>query len=166
MKKDKIIYWTATTIIALFEGVMPALTSQTELAKEGIKQLGYPEYFGNVLKCHYGCKITWCKDCLITPYHEYKSCIEVEYENKKSENGKFIWDMNNKGLLKFCPDCKAPSIKNNGCNKMICSNCNVIWCWLCLTTQIDYDHYNTILSGLCKGKLWEGVDSNGNDIHN
>jgi hypothetical protein len=47
MKKDKIIYWTATTIIALFEGVMPALTSQTELAKEGIKHLGYPEYFGN-----------------------------------------------------------------------------------------------------------------------
>jgi hypothetical protein len=49
MKKDKIIFWTATTIIALLEGVMPALTSQTELAKEGIRHLGYPEYFGNVL---------------------------------------------------------------------------------------------------------------------
>lgn len=49
MKKDKIIFWTATTIIALFEGVMPALTSQTELAKEGIRHLGYPEYFGNAL---------------------------------------------------------------------------------------------------------------------
>ena len=49
MKKDKIIFWTATTLIALFEGVMPALTSQTELAKEGIRHLGYPEYFGNVL---------------------------------------------------------------------------------------------------------------------
>ena len=49
MKKDKIIFWTATTIIALLEGVMPALTSQTELAKEGIRHLSYPEYFGNVL---------------------------------------------------------------------------------------------------------------------
>lgn len=49
MKKDKIIFWIATTIIALFEGVMPALTSQTELAKEGIRHLGYPEYFGNAL---------------------------------------------------------------------------------------------------------------------
>jgi putative copper export protein len=28
---------------------MPALTSQTELAKEGIRHLGYPEYFGNAL---------------------------------------------------------------------------------------------------------------------
>lgn len=49
MKRDKIIFWTATSIIALFEGLMPALTSQTELAKEGIRHLGYPEYFGNAL---------------------------------------------------------------------------------------------------------------------
>ena len=49
MKKDKIIFWIATGFIALFEGVMPALTSQTELAKEGIRHLGYPEYFGNAL---------------------------------------------------------------------------------------------------------------------
>ena len=28
---------------------MPALTSQTELAKEGIRHLGYPAYFGNAL---------------------------------------------------------------------------------------------------------------------
>lgn len=49
MKKNKIVFWTATTIIALFEGLMPALTSQTELAKEGIRHLGYPEYFGTAL---------------------------------------------------------------------------------------------------------------------
>lgn len=49
MKKDKIIYWVATTLIFLFEGVMPALTSQTELAKEGIRHLGYPDYFGTAL---------------------------------------------------------------------------------------------------------------------
>jgi hypothetical protein len=49
MKKDQIFFWTATIIIALFEGVMPALTSQTELAKEGIRHLGYPPYFGNAL---------------------------------------------------------------------------------------------------------------------
>jgi len=49
MKKEKIFYWTSTTIIALFEGVMPALTSQSEMAKEGIRHLGYPPYFGNAL---------------------------------------------------------------------------------------------------------------------
>lgn len=49
MKKEKAIYWTATIFIFLLEGVMPALTSQTELAKEGIRHLGYPVYFGNAL---------------------------------------------------------------------------------------------------------------------
>jgi hypothetical protein len=49
MKKDKIIFWTTTIIIFLFEGVMPAFTSQTEMAKEGIRHLGYPEYFGTML---------------------------------------------------------------------------------------------------------------------
>ncbi len=45
MKKDKIIYWVATSIVFLFDSVMPALTSHTELAIEGIRHLGYPDYF-------------------------------------------------------------------------------------------------------------------------
>ena len=49
MKTNKIIFWVATTLIFLFEGVMPALTSQTDMAKEGIRHLGYPEYFGVML---------------------------------------------------------------------------------------------------------------------
>jgi hypothetical protein len=49
MKKNNIIFWTATILIFLFEGLMPALTSQTEMAKEGIRHLGYPEYFGVIL---------------------------------------------------------------------------------------------------------------------
>ncbi len=47
MKTAKIIFWVTTSIIFLFEGVMPAFTFQTEMAKEGIRHLGYPEYFGN-----------------------------------------------------------------------------------------------------------------------
>lgn len=49
MKKTNIIYWATTTLIFLFEGVLPALTSQTEMAKEGISHLGYPAYFGVML---------------------------------------------------------------------------------------------------------------------
>lgn len=45
MKKIKIIYWTTTVIIFLFDGVAPALTSHTQLAVEGIRHLGYPDYF-------------------------------------------------------------------------------------------------------------------------
>ena len=45
IKTTKVIYWTTTGIIFLFEGVLPALTSHTELAVEGIRHLGYPDYF-------------------------------------------------------------------------------------------------------------------------
>jgi hypothetical protein len=49
MKVNKIIFWTTTIIIFLFEGVMSAFTSQTELAKEGLRHLGYPDYFGIIM---------------------------------------------------------------------------------------------------------------------
>lgn len=49
MKTNKILFWVFTTLIFLFEGVMPALTSQSELALEGIRHLGYPDYFGVLL---------------------------------------------------------------------------------------------------------------------
>jgi hypothetical protein len=44
-KRTNVIYWSATTILFLFEGVVPALTSHTDLAVEGIRHLGYPDYF-------------------------------------------------------------------------------------------------------------------------
>lgn len=49
MKKHKIIFWVSTGLLFIMEGIIPALTSQSELAKEGIKHLHYPEYFGNAL---------------------------------------------------------------------------------------------------------------------
>jgi hypothetical protein len=44
MKKNKVIFWISTTLIFLFEGLIPALTSRTEMAKEGVRHLGYPDY--------------------------------------------------------------------------------------------------------------------------
>ncbi len=49
MKKQKIIFWVTTGLIFIMEGLIPAFTSQTEMAKEGLRHLGYPEYFGNAL---------------------------------------------------------------------------------------------------------------------
>ena len=40
MKAAKITFWVTTTLIFLFEGVVPALTSQTQMAKDGISHLG------------------------------------------------------------------------------------------------------------------------------
>jgi len=45
MKSTKIIFWTSTILIVLFEGLLPALTFNTEIARQGISHLGYPDYF-------------------------------------------------------------------------------------------------------------------------
>ncbi len=45
MKKTAIIYWIATSFIFIMDGVIPAFTSNTDLAKQGISHLGYPDYF-------------------------------------------------------------------------------------------------------------------------
>jgi len=53
MNKTRLTFWIATGIIFLFEGVMPALTGHTEMAKAGVAHLGYPDYFRvflNILK--------------------------------------------------------------------------------------------------------------------
>ena len=49
MKKHKIIFWVTTSLIFIFEGVMPALTSQSEMSIQGIVGLGYPLYFVTLL---------------------------------------------------------------------------------------------------------------------
>lgn len=49
MKSTKIIYWISTTMIFLFEGVMPAFFSHSPDAIKGFEHLGYPLYFINVL---------------------------------------------------------------------------------------------------------------------
>jgi DoxX-like family len=45
MKKHKIIFWITTTILFLFEGVLPAFTGGSEMSIQGITHLGYPIYF-------------------------------------------------------------------------------------------------------------------------
>jgi hypothetical protein len=49
VKANNIIFWVTTTLIFLFEGVMPLFFFQSEAAKEGIRHLGYPDYFSTLL---------------------------------------------------------------------------------------------------------------------
>lgn len=51
MKKNKIIFWVATVIIVLWEGIMPLGTMlfAPEYVTVGTKALGYPDYFAYAL---------------------------------------------------------------------------------------------------------------------
>lgn len=51
MKKNKIIFWIATAIIILWEGIMPLSTIlfMPEYVTVGTRPLGYPDYFAYTL---------------------------------------------------------------------------------------------------------------------
>jgi len=51
MKKNKIIFWVATIIILLWEGLMPLGTMlfAPDYVNAGTKPLGYPDYFAYAL---------------------------------------------------------------------------------------------------------------------
>ena len=51
MKKNKTIFWAATTVIILWEGLMPlsALLFSQEQVTIGTRPLGYPDYFAYAL---------------------------------------------------------------------------------------------------------------------
>jgi DoxX-like protein len=51
MKKNRIIFWLATGIIILWEGVMPlgTLLFSPEYVTVGTRPLGYPDYFAYAL---------------------------------------------------------------------------------------------------------------------
>jgi len=40
-----VIYWIFTSLIVLLDSVIPAFTFNTDLAKQGISHLGFPDYF-------------------------------------------------------------------------------------------------------------------------
>ena len=51
MKKNRIIFWVATGIIILWEGLMPlgTLLFAPQYVNAGTKPLGYPDYFAHAL---------------------------------------------------------------------------------------------------------------------
>lgn len=51
MKKNKIIFWTATIILLVWEGIMPLSTIlfAPQYVTVGTKALGYPDYFAYAL---------------------------------------------------------------------------------------------------------------------
>jgi hypothetical protein len=112
------------------------------------------------------CDYHWCKNCNISPYHVGKTCMEVQLANNTTDEAKYINTKINNGEIKLCPICSVPVEKvkkqdgtSVGCNKIICTVCGGKWCWLCLTKNIDYDHFNINSNSRCGNKLWDGVET-------
>ena len=95
------------------------------------------------LRC-LNCKHSSCRNCQ-RPWddkHIGKNCEELDDAETDGETKlrRLFEERMTAELVRPCPKCKTPLMKNEGCNKMTCS-CKATLCYVCRTPFIGYDHF-------------------------
>lgn len=85
------------------------------------------------------CGVVSCRSCR-KETHVPKSCAEAALENGHSARHE-IEEAMSAALIRKCNKCSAPFIKQDGCNKMTCTKCRNIQCYVC-SKSCDYAHFN------------------------
>ncbi|KAF8527443.1 hypothetical protein BU17DRAFT_34385, partial [Hysterangium stoloniferum] len=81
-----------------------------------------------------------------------RMCNQVAHPNApcknllggRDEGDHTIEEAMTKALVRSCPKCKVPFVKEYGCNRMICSYCGTSSCYICrvqLPAVDPYDHF-------------------------
>ncbi|KAI1143111.1 hypothetical protein F5Y05DRAFT_367519 [Hypoxylon sp. FL0543] len=55
-------------------------------------------------------------------------------------------------LIRTCNQCKNPFLKVDGCNKVRCTRCGTMHCYVCRKTITDYKHFNDTSRGGKNGR--------------
>ena len=76
------------------------------------------------------CLAEICTSCHMQ-YHSGLTCAMFRSE-QRVEGSLKEWMMKDPGNRKNCPRCQTPIEKNEGCNHMVCKQCQSHMCWLCL----------------------------------
>ncbi|KIJ28579.1 hypothetical protein M422DRAFT_105303, partial [Sphaerobolus stellatus SS14] len=72
--------------------------------------------------------------------HLPKSCKEAEEDNALDARHA-VEEAMTQGMVRNCPQCEKPFIKENGCNKMTCPNCHTFSCYICRKVISGYEHF-------------------------
>jgi len=134
--------------------VLERLQQQTELREANLEDLescpfcNYaeiypPVQFDKEFRCRMpDCEAISCRLCK-TKTHLPKTCAENKKEQGISERH-IIEEAMTKALLKICPKCKVPILKDGGCNKLVCSQCRCYVCDFCGKdiTKESYGHFD------------------------
>ena len=83
-----------------------------------------------VLVCG-SCQYQSCRNCKIewTAEHQGKKCEELETDDTTKQR-RLLEEQMSEAIMRRCPKCKTPLIKNQGCNKLTC-NCGGKLCYVC-----------------------------------
>ncbi|WVF67056.1 hypothetical protein IAT40_001800 [Kwoniella sp. CBS 6097] len=96
--------------------------------------------------------------------HIPKTCAEVEADLKLN-NRHTVEDAMSEALIRKCPKCAKPYIKDTGCNKIHCSKCGTLSCYVCQKQIHGYDHFDQNPSDYRAGKtagkcvLWDSAEA-------
>jgi len=86
------------------------------------------------------CRAITCRSCK-KPDHLPKSCKEMD-EDTALSGRHAVEEALSKALMRSCPKCKQSIIKDYGCNKMTCSQCHTLFCYICQVAITDYNHFD------------------------
>ncbi|KAG9652783.1 hypothetical protein KCU95_g7733, partial [Aureobasidium melanogenum] len=91
------------------------------------------------------CNITSCRKCK-GKTHVPDSCEENQRKRDKESalsHRHRIEEARSKALIRNCNKCKQAFIKSDGCNKMTCSQCGNLQCYLCgVNVTANYAHFH------------------------
>ena len=88
------------------------------------------------IKCS-DCNLEWCFSCH-APWHKGISC-STYLKGDKAFSQWMYWRGGSAVNAHFCPKCKIPIQRSSGCPSMVCSYCNVSWCYDCGQSK-NWDH--------------------------
>ncbi|KAK6524531.1 hypothetical protein TWF281_011437 [Arthrobotrys megalospora] len=95
------------------------------------------------------------------------TCEESAKDEKQSLR-RGVEEAMTEALLRKCGKCSLPYVKESGCNKIICSRCNAMNCYLCSKVIKDYHHFNDPARGGKTGNclLFDNTDErHHNEVH-
>ncbi|KAJ3131800.1 E3 ubiquitin-protein ligase rnf14 [Irineochytrium annulatum] len=106
------------------------------------------------------CAERWCRHCKCATVHEGMTCEKFAKWRKRNEGVDVGFEelITREGWRR-CPKCQVVTSKMQGCNKMVCDCCKMIYCFLCgktLDKKRPYLHYTRPFS-TCYNKLFDDI---------
>lgn len=132
---------------------LDSLQQQDEIARadiEGLDECPFcefkaicpPEDEDREFRCfNPDCEKVSCRLCN-TETHIPKTCEEARRDRGVSERHQ-VEEAMSEALIRNCPRCNVPVVKESGCNKMSCPYCRCLMCYICKKdiTREGYDHF-------------------------
>ncbi|KAI1394007.1 uncharacterized protein F4822DRAFT_439821 [Hypoxylon trugodes] len=86
-----------------------------------------------------GCEIVSCRMCR-KETHIPKTCAEAAVDSGVDARH-ILEEAMSEALIRKCNSCKNPFLKTDGCNKIKCTRCGALQCYVCRQTIINYTHF-------------------------